>query len=144
MEDKFHLGIKALITNKENKILLLKVNKEKLKNHNDETYLDIPGGRIQIVDTVENTLKREIEEETGIKEIYNIKPVNMVLSNIRIPLEKENVGLILSVYACNIAENAKIKLSEEHTEYAWFTPEEAAKLLEYKYPTEFTDVVLNM
>lgn len=144
MEDKFHLGIKGLITNKENKILLLKVNVEALKGYNDAPYWDIPGGRINVSDTIENTLQREIEEETGIREIRDIKPINMVLSNIRIPLDNEDVGLILSVYACAIDDNANIKLSNEHTEYAWFTPQEASELLKVKYPQSFTDIVASM
>jgi 8-oxo-dGTP pyrophosphatase MutT (NUDIX family) len=141
MEDKFHLGIKALITNNEDKILLLKVNKEMLKEHNGKPYWDMPGGRINKGCTVEETLKREIEEETGIKNVSNIKLVDMVLSNIRIPLDNEDVGLILSVYECDIDNDADIVLSDEHTEYAWFTPLEASKLLEIKYPKEFTYIV---
>lgn len=138
MEDKYHLGIKALIKNKEGKYLLLKVNKKALKGYTGEAYWDIPGGRVQKGDTVENTLKREIEEETGIKNISEPKPITMVLSNIRIPLDTYDVGLILSIYECEINENEQIKLSEEHTTFAWLEPQEAAKLLKIKYPDEFT------
>jgi 8-oxo-dGTP diphosphatase len=144
-EDTFHLGIKALIRNKSGKILLMKVNKTVLKGYNGETYWDIPGGRIQKDGTVEDTLRREIEEETGILDVSNIKPINMVLSKIRIPLdENNNVGLILSIYSCEIPEDAEIKLSDEHSEYGWFLPEEASKLLAFKYPEEFTSIVADL
>lgn len=83
IEDKFHLGIKALIRNSSGRILLLKVNKEKLKGFQGEPYWDIPGGRIQKGSTVDETLIREVEEEIGAKEIKNIKPFSMVLSKIR-------------------------------------------------------------
>jgi len=141
MEDKFHLGIKALIRNSKGEILLLKVNKEKLKGFEGDAYWDIPGGRIQKGSTVEETLKREIEEEIGISEIKNIKPFSMVLSKIRIPQGDDSVGLILGTYTCEIPESANINLSEEHTEAKWFSSDEASKLLEVKYPIEFTEKI---
>lgn len=141
MEDKFHLGIKALIRNSAGQILLLKVNKEKLKGYTGEAYWDIPGGRIQKDQSIEETLKREVEEEIGVKEITNIMPFSMVLSKIRIPQGDDSVGLILGAYTCEIPENSDIKLSEEHVEAKWFTPLEAPKLLEIKYPVEFTEKI---
>lgn len=65
----------------------------------------------------------------------------MVLSKIRIPQGDDSVGLILGAYTCEIPENNEIKLSEEHIEANWFTPLEASKLLELKYPTEFTEKI---
>lgn len=141
MEDNFHLGIKALIRNYAGQILLLKVNKEKLKGFTGEAYWDIPGGRIQKGQTVEETLKREVEEEIGAKEVLNIKPFSMVLSKIRIPQGDDSVGLILGAYTCEIPENTEIKLSNEHIEAKWFSPDEASKLLETKYPVEFTEKI---
>lgn len=147
-EDTFHLGIKALITNKQGKILLLKVNNKilkKTKGYNGEEYWDIPGGRMQKNSTPEDTLKNEIKEEIGNVKISNIRNITMFLSKIRIPIsEKEHIGLILSVYSCKIPENSKITLSEEHLGYDWFTPKEAAKLLSFKYPTEFTNIVKSL
>lgn len=141
MEDLFHLGIKALIRNKKGDILLLKTNTRQLKGYDGKAYWDIPGGRIEKGDTVKNTLKREIEEETGIKEVKNIKPFDMVLSNIRIPRENSDVGLILSIHKCEVEKTTDIKLSEEHTEAKWFPPKKAARLLEFKYPKQFTDKI---
>lgn len=138
MEDKFHLGIKAIIRNDEGKILLLKVNVKQLRNYAGEAYWDIPGGRIQKNSTVEETLKREVEEETGITSIASFRPFNMTLSNnIRIPVGDETVGLILAAYVCEAGEIKDIKLSDEHVEYGWFSPQEAAELLSVKYPKEF-------
>jgi 8-oxo-dGTP pyrophosphatase MutT (NUDIX family) len=144
-EEIFHLGIKALIRNNHGDILLLKVNRnllKKTKGFDGEEYWDIPGGRIQKDATPEDTLKREIQEEIGNIELSNIKNIAMFLSNIRIPInEKEHIGLVLSVYSCEIPQDASIALSEEHTAYDWFSPVEAAKLLSFKYPKEFTKVV---
>ena len=142
-EDCFHLGIKALIRNKEGKILLLKVNKKTLKKHTREEYWDIPGGRIHRDSTVKETLKREIQEETGLA-IKSIRPIRMMLSNIRIPMDRTDVGLILSVYDCSINGNNKVVLSPEHTEAQWFDPKKASVLLEVKYPKEFTKKIAGL
>src|SRR4051812_19892391 len=111
-EDIFHLGIKALIHDQEGKILLLQVNPAKLSGERKD-YWDLPGGRIQRGDSIESTLKREVLEETGITEIMDIKPVSMVLSNIRIPTGNDtSVGLILNVYACTTPNDATVVLSD--------------------------------
>lgn len=140
-EDIFQLGIKALVTDKEDRVLLLKVNVENL-NNTKEAYWDIPGGRIHRGDSVENTLKREVEEETGITTITKITPFAMVLSNIRIPVGESDVGLILSVYECVVDEKSAVEISEEHTEYVWIERKEAAELLKVKYPKAFTDLLI--
>jgi len=109
-EDIFHLGIKALIRNQTGEVLLMQVNPAKL-NGTRKDYWDLPGGRIQKGDSVEDTLKREVLEETGIVEITNIQPVGMALSNLRIPMgNDESVGLILSVYVCTVPSNTSIKM----------------------------------
>jgi len=136
-EDIFHLGVKALIKNKQNKILLLKVNNDLLRGYSGEPYWDIPGGRIQKNQTIEETLQREVDEETGIKEILSVSKLDMVLSKIRIPIAESSVGLILAVYICTVPEDIEINLSGEHTSFEWFNPQEASKLLEIKYPKEF-------
>lgn len=140
-EDLFQLGIKAFIINPEGKILLLKVNKAKLKEFKGEPYYDIPGGRIHRGSTIEETLRREVEEETGITDIKSIKPFTMTLSNIRIPHGNTDTGLILSVYLCEVGNPVNITLSDEHTEYGWFGSKEANELLKVKYPKEFTDKI---
>lgn len=136
-EDLFFLGIKGIIRNSKGEVLLLKVNTQKFNQENKLEYWDIPGGRIHINDTVENTLRREIEEETGVKNVSNITPFSMVISNIRIPMDDKSFGLILSAYLCNIDEKEEIKISNEHTEYAWFEPAKTSELLKIKYPGEF-------
>ena len=144
-EDVFHLGIKALIRNENGEILLLQVNKAKLKNSNTSEYWDIPGGRVQKGESPIDTLKREVEEETGIKEVSNIRSLMMVLSNIRIPITNEDsFGLILFVYTCNIPSNSNITISDEHINYNWFNVVEAARRLKIKYPTEFTDKIKSL
>lgn len=141
-EDIFQLGIKALIFNQKNQVLLLKVNVEQLTKAN-EPYWDIPGGRIHRNDSVEATLRREVEEETGIKNINKMEHFTTVISNIRIPYKDSDTGLILSVYKCLVddKEISSIKISEEHTDFDWFDLKDARELLKVKYPEEFTSLL---
>lgn len=141
MEDTFHLGIKGIIQNSKGQILLLQVNPKQISSKINN-YWDIPGGRVQINSNEKETLEREIYEETDIKHIKNIKPLGMVLSPIRIPVGSTTVGLILSVHTCQ-PKNKKyiIKISEEHMDFGWFSPNQAAKLLIHKYPKNFCQLI---
>jgi 8-oxo-dGTP diphosphatase len=143
-EKLFQVGIKALITNKEGKILVLDSGDWHLKNQ--ERHWDIPGGRIQEGHTITETLQREVEEETGIKKIVKSEFFTAVPANFK-DISVEGgwmVGLILMVYKVQIPESSKIALSEEHSGYEWVDKEEAAKRLEYKYPSEFTSAITKL
>jgi len=133
-EKKFHVGVKALIETGD-KLLLMKTIEWSGKS---PAHWDIPGGRIQWGHTTEETLVREVEEETGITKVSDIEFYTAVISNIEIPLPDEKVGLVLMVYKVKVPQDSKVKLSEEHTEYEWVDKAEAAKRLSHKYPKEFT------
>jgi 8-oxo-dGTP diphosphatase len=141
MSKLFNVGIKGLIENAEGKILVLKSS---LKGHGlpTEAYWDIPGGRIEEGEHVLEVLKREIEEETGIKELKKeAEFFHAVVSNHKIPHEDKILGLVLMVYKVQIPKNSKIKLSDEHVAYEWVDKAEAAKRLAHKYPEEFTSLL---
>jgi 8-oxo-dGTP diphosphatase len=140
----FHLGIKGLITNGPGRILLLKINPAELHNNEHGEYWDLPGGRVEQGESIEDTLKRELAEEIGAIEVFNIKSLGMVLSNIRIPVGSGSVGLILGIYTCDAGEDLEITLSDEHTEYQWFDKAEAAELLRVKYPADFCELIANL
>lgn len=130
-EDCFHLGVKALIHNNESKFLLLERNLCPKK-----TYWDMPGGRLKKGETLLDTLQREIEEEIGLKHINKITYSSMYFTNIRIPFLDNNVGLIVSVYKCNIFYSFIPRLSNEHINFGWFNLFETIELLQPQYPPE--------
>lgn len=138
-EKKFHVGIKALVQDDKDHFLILKINPAELKENKNGIYWDLPGGRIKQGDSMEKTLKKEMQEEIGYKgEIKNIKMVHGSISNIEIPSGDEWLGLVLFVYSCKIRPE-KIKLSNEHIDYKWASREEAKKLLAVKFSKDFIE-----
>lgn len=138
----FHVGIKALVRNDEGKYLLLQVNPAKLSG-NQPAYWDIPGGRIEEGDSVSETLAREVQEELGVdilgKASIAGEPVffTAVVSNIKIPTENGEVGLVLMIYEVKVASQ-DFKISDEHIAFEWVDSATAAERLSHKYPIEFT------
>lgn len=60
-QKKEHLGIYGVIVNDNNEMLLIKKSRGPYKGR-----LDLPGGRAEFQETLEETLKREVLEETGL------------------------------------------------------------------------------
>ncbi|MGC1176532.1 MAG: NUDIX hydrolase [Candidatus Saccharimonadales bacterium] len=139
-EKLFYVGVKGLVKDKNGRFLLLLADVTKHRK-NVEPYWDIPGGRIKEGGTVLEALEREILEETGIKAS---KPqfLTAVVSNHEIPIDDDKLGgLVLMIYTVSVPEDAKVVISEEHTDFEWVTKAEAKKRLQHKYPKEFTDAL---
>ncbi|MBI2542673.1 MAG: NUDIX hydrolase [Candidatus Aenigmarchaeota archaeon] len=137
-EQKFHVGVKALILNDKNEILILRANPSELRRQ--ATHWDLPGGRIKENDSIEETLRKEINEELGVDNIKIVEHFDTSISNIKIPLDDETVGLILIVYKCKLPDNnVDLKLSFEHLEYKWASVDEAKELLKFKFGNSFIE-----
>lgn len=130
--DCFHLGVKAVIVNPEEKVLLLR----------RRNYWDLPGGRLHKGETEVEALRREVEEETGLSTIEQPHPLMMFLSNIRIPSPKGDVGLIFSVYRINLTKTFDPVLSEEHDDFAWCSLQNVAEKLKDQYQSDLIGKLL--
>jgi len=108
----------ALIFNPEGKILLIKSHKWRGK------YV-IPGGHIELGERMEDALKREIKEETGL-DIHDIKFV-CFQEFIFDPAFYKRKHFIFFDFACK-TDSTDVKLNQEAEEYAWVTLDEALKL----------------
>ncbi|PIP27945.1 MAG: DNA mismatch repair protein MutT [Candidatus Moranbacteria bacterium CG23_combo_of_CG06-09_8_20_14_all_35_22] len=112
MERKFGVAVKAIIKNEDGKYLVLYKSEAEEINPNE---IDIPGGRIKFGENLEESLKREIEEEIGIK-IEIIKPARTW------GFVKDDLHLVGITFLAKYI-SGKIRLSGEHTKYEWIDKE---------------------
>ena len=140
---RFHVGVKALITNDEGKFLVVESDNKNFIVKSDPSHGDLVGGRIESNQQPEEALRREIEEETGITDVSIGALLTAVTSPMRIPASlatpDDRVGLLLMIYRVIIPANAEIVLSDEHSKFEWLDRETAASSLEYKFGTQFSD-----
>jgi len=105
LDTKIYVGQKAFI-NKEGKLLVL-------RDAEEDKGLDFPGGKYRWGENIEDELRREVIEETGL-EIEIGKPF--------ITWTAEHAGgkvkVFLIGYLCEY-KSGEITLSEEHNKFEW-------------------------
>lgn len=137
-EQKFHVGVKALIMNDKNEILILKTNPEDAPTW--PPHWDLPGGRIKENYSIEQTLYRELEEEIGTNKIEILELFDTCVANHKIPLNGGEISLFLVIYKCKLVDSTQeFKLNFEHLEYKWVSIDEAKELLKVKFPISFLE-----
>ena len=124
LADKFPVSVKAIII--DNKRLLC------LKNERDEW--DLPGGKIDFNEDIEECLKREVKEEVNleIKNLNILKPLN---------LKFNDVPVLVLVYSADISCESPINVSYEHSEYNFFSKAEINNL---NIPQNYKDIIKNL
>lgn len=138
----FYLAAKAIFQNSRGEIFLFKATSRpdiSLQNH-----WDFPGGRIDGAESIEETLRREVKEETGITDLKIKQLFAVTLARTVGVLGDHPLRLGLIIYLCQIEENSIITLSDEHSEYGWFPPHKAAIMLKEKYDDQFVAMVKNL
>lgn len=108
-KNRLEFGVKALII-RDNKFLVM---------HNNGVKADLwelPGGRMEFGETAEETLKREIMEETGLK----VSPIKLLDTWNLIKVDHQITGII---YLCSL-EEGEVILSEEHDAFKWINANE--------------------
>lgn len=99
----------AIIFNPEGKILLC-------KSHKWGNKYVIPGGHIELGERMEDALKREILEETGL-DIYDIKLISLKES-VYSDTFHEGKHFIFIDYMCK-TDSSNVILNDEAEEYIW-------------------------
>jgi 8-oxo-dGTP diphosphatase len=107
-EDLYRVGVHAVITNTEEKILQVKATYG-AKNWG------LPGGAVDPGETIHEALFRECEEELGVK-VKILYMSGMYFHQI--------YNAHACIFKCEIPENSIIKLSPEHSEYRYFSLDE--------------------
>jgi 8-oxo-dGTP pyrophosphatase MutT (NUDIX family) len=119
-EKLFNVGIKGIIV-RDGKVLIL-------KNKGISDGWEVPGGRIDANETIEDTLIRELKEE--LPNVTDISIGEMVGAQ-RIQKDiKPDVSLVLVFFSVTADfDGEEPKLSNEHSEYKWADRKEALDLV---------------
>lgn len=92
-----------------------------------------PGGSLEFGESVEQSLKREIKEETHL-DIHIIRQITPVFSAVR-----DNWHGLLIPHLCEIVGQEDIILNEEAYQYAWHTPAGIQSLKKLPFVQEMAD-----
>lgn len=93
-------------------------------------YWDFPKGHVEKGETLEDTVRREVEEETGLKNIGIIPGFKETIKY----FFKWNGKNIMKFVTFFIAEtkNGQVKISDEHVGFEWLDYEKSLKQLVFK------------
>lgn len=108
--------------------------------HYSPGHWDFPKGHIEKGETELETMKREVEEETGIKDILvapDFKETIRWFFKKTYGLKKEEKSSAPLVFKTAVfylveTKTSEIKISSEHTGYKWLNFEESLKQLTFK------------
>ncbi|MDY7077318.1 MAG: NUDIX domain-containing protein [Chloroflexota bacterium] len=123
----------ALIFNPQGKVLLVKQDKWRGK------YV-IPGGHIELGETMEDALRREIKEETGL-DIYDIQFTSLQEFIFDETYHKKGHFVFID-FVCKTGSN-KVELNSESQEYVWVPLEEALDLPVEAYTRRLIEKVMS-
>jgi 8-oxo-dGTP pyrophosphatase MutT (NUDIX family) len=105
------------ILKNDGKILILKRSEKSRTNPGRWSGV---AGEVEGESTPEETVYKEIEEETGIMR----KDVRLVHVGRPLIIRREDAEVVVTPFLCNVNEALKVRLNWEHTEYNWIDPRE--------------------
>ena len=120
------IGVKAIIEREDTILIIKRSERYKPVRYRDlaETW-DLPGGRLEVGEGLEEGLEREVKEEVGLR-VKNIKDV----LEIKTAFRNKEEHIVRITYICSAYEGEVI-LSGEHISAGWIKREEVIRL-QYK------------
>lgn len=117
------VSVAGAVVNDESRVLAIR--------RRDNGHWEPPGGVLELDETIEEGLVREIREETGL----TVRPEQLtgVYKNM-------NRGIVALVFRCSVA-NGSVTTTGEATEIAWLTPEEIAERMDEAYAIRILDAL---
>jgi 8-oxo-dGTP pyrophosphatase MutT (NUDIX family) len=114
MPPTFSISIKGVVLDAWRRVLLLK---------NEREEWELPGGRIEIGETPEECVAREIAEETGWK-----VAAEPIIDSWMYYIDAVERHVFIVTYGCHPESDVEPILSHEHKEIGLFTEQEVADL----------------
>jgi len=114
---KPQIAVRAIITNSERKILILKRANTSYGN----SCWNLPGGKIDFGETAEHAIKKELKEEINL-DCHSSKFL-FYLDNL--PNEMTDLHFVTLFFECKCS--GKIKLNSESSDYKWIDSGELTK-----------------
>jgi 8-oxo-dGTP diphosphatase len=111
------LSVKMILLDKNGRCLLLK---RSMSSKGNPGKWDLPGGKIDLGETFDQALLREVMEETGL----NADVIGVAGTSYSESPTHKIIYLILE----GLAEPGDVQLSDEHEEYAWVHPRELPQM----------------
>lgn len=97
-------------------------------------YWDLPKGHIEKGEKLEETVKREVEEETGLKDIKFVEGFKETIKYF-FKWDGKNVMKFVTFYLAETREK-EVKISDEHIGFKWLRYEEAMGQLTFNNAKE--------
>ncbi|MFA7209129.1 MAG: NUDIX domain-containing protein [Parcubacteria group bacterium] len=120
----------AFVLNDENQVLLLR------RSDRNEEVWGVPGGMMEIGESAEDTMKREVLEETGL----NVKVEKFLGAYTKDRFDSYPNGdrayVILFVFVCRVIDGAPIANNEEAAELRYFDPDNFPSTFRHKQVLE--------
>ena len=118
---QLQIGVKVIITDESGNMLVLQ--RAKSDQHDIAETWDIPGGRINVDESLETALKRELREEIGV--VPDEIPLLIAAQDIFVT--KRDIHVVRLTYRLTITRFVPT-LSEEHSAFQWVSPHDLTKL----------------
>ena len=90
------------------------------KSARDE-FWELPGGKVEFGEQPQETLRREVEEEFGVKD-FEINDL-LDMFSFRATDEVGEWSFVVSVFLCKL-NSENLTISDEHEKVAWIKPED--------------------
>jgi 8-oxo-dGTP pyrophosphatase MutT (NUDIX family) len=125
----------AVVFKKEDdKIYYLLLRYQGTSHRTDKDYWDLPKGHIEKGETLEETVKREVKEETGLKDVKIVPGFKETIKYF-FKWEDKNILKFVTFFTAE-AETDKVEISDEHIGFEWLSYDQALSKVTFKNAKE--------